>query len=410
MKRVLLIAFYFPPRNHIAGYRTACFAKYLPEHGWLPTVICEDWPAGRPNYDPDFVENIPAEVEIIRIPPPPHKSPLQKFLLRKLLPYWGPHMAPYLWRQEARQTMRELSRRVRFDVLWATSDPLVTLGLAAEAAAELNVPWLADIRDSFNVQPRGSWYKRPIWAYHERRLCRQAQAIVTVSSHLAKGLARAVGRPVQVIENGYDPELFPATPPPLTQKPVFTIAYTGNLTLPQQNPRPVFQAVELMLRNGTAPPNGIELVFYGPSVEQLNAAFPGVTQSLPVRVFPLIPHKQIAAVQQASSVLLLLTLAGQKGVLTGKLFDYLGARRPVLAVPDDQGDVADLLQQTGAGLTASTPEQIARVLQDWRREWEKTGEIQMPRNEKAVEHYSRRNQAKRLAAMLDSLVTGNDGV
>ena len=39
MKRVLLIAFYFPPRNHIAGYRTGCFAKYLPEQGWLPTVI-----------------------------------------------------------------------------------------------------------------------------------------------------------------------------------------------------------------------------------------------------------------------------------------------------------------------------------------------------------------------------------
>jgi hypothetical protein len=71
MKRVLLIAFYFPPRNHIAGYRTGCFAKYLPEQGWLPTVICEDWPADRPNYDPDYVGHIPAEVEIIRLPQPP---------------------------------------------------------------------------------------------------------------------------------------------------------------------------------------------------------------------------------------------------------------------------------------------------------------------------------------------------
>ena len=90
MKRVLLIAFYFPPRNHIAGYRTGCFAKYLPEQGWLPTVICEDWPVDRPNYDPDYVGTIPAEVEIIRLPQQAHKKPFEKFLFRKLLPYLSP--------------------------------------------------------------------------------------------------------------------------------------------------------------------------------------------------------------------------------------------------------------------------------------------------------------------------------
>ncbi len=408
MKRVLLIAFYFPPRNHIAGYRTGCFAKYLPESGWLPTVICEDWPADRPNYDPEFVGNIPAEVEIIRLPQPPHKTPLQKFLLRKVLPYLSPAHAPYLWRQAAARSIRDLARKVRFDALWATSDPLVTLGLAQEAAAELKLPWMADIRDSFNVQPRGSWYKRPIWAYHERRLCRQAQAIATVSPHLAAGLGRAVGRPVEVIENGFDPDLF--SPAPSAQKGVFTLAYTGNLTLPLQNPRPVLQAVDLLLRRGVVPPGGIELAFYGPSAEQINAALPGATNSLPVRVHPLIPHRQIAAVQQASSVLLLLTVAGQKGVLTGKLFDYLGAQRPILAVPDDDGDVSSLLRRTGAGLTASTPEQIARVLADWHGQWQKTGQIRLPRNEEAIGYYSRRNQTKRLAAKLDSLVTANGSV
>jgi hypothetical protein len=409
MKRVLLIAFYFPPRNHIAGYRTGCFAKYLPEQGWLPTVICEDWPADRPDYDPEFVGNIPVEVEIIRLPPPPHKTPLQKFLLRKLLPYWSPPHAPYLWRQAAARSIRDLARKVRFEAIWATSDPLVTLGLAQQAATEMKLPWLADIRDSFNVQPCGSWYKRPIWAYHERRLCRRAQAIVTVSPHLAEGLARALGRPVRVIENGFDPELFSATPPP-AQKTIFTIAYTGNLTLPRQNPKRLFQAVELLLRSGAVPPNGIEVVFYGPSAEQVNAAFPGATDSLPVRVHPLIPHRQIAAVQQASSVLLLLTVVGQKGVLTGKLFDYLGAKRPILAAPDDNGDVSSLLRRTGAGLAASTPEQIARVLADWHGQWQKTGQIQLPRNEDAIAYYSRRSQAKRLAAMLDLLVSASDSV
>ncbi len=402
MKRVLLIAFYFPPRNHIAGYRTACFAKYLPENGWLPTVICEDWPADRGDFDPDFVTGIPPEVEIRRIPAPPHPRPLQKFVLRKLLPYWSPHLAPYLWRQIAMRTMRELWEQAPFDAIWATTDPLVTLGLAVEAAKEWRLPWLADVRDSFNVQPRGSWYKRPIWAYHERRLCRLARTIVTVSPHLAAGLTRATGRSVEVIENGFDPQLFTTPAPP--QRSVFTIAYTGNLTLPKQNPRPVLQAVEDLLRRGVVQRGGLEVVFYGPSAEQINAALPGATESLPVRIFPFAPHKQAVAVQQTSSVLLLLTVAGEKGVLTGKLFDYLGARRPILATPDDHGDVADLLARTGAGVTADTSEQIARVLEGWYEQWAKTREIPMPRNEAAIEFYSRRNQAKRLAGLLDSMV------
>jgi glycosyltransferase involved in cell wall biosynthesis len=408
MKRVLLIAFYFPPRNHIAGYRTGCFAKYLPEQGWLPTVICEDWPADRPNFDPDYVGNIPAEVEIIRLPQQAHEKPFQKFLLRKLLPYLSPPHAPYLWRQAAAKSIRDLARKVRFDAVWATSDPLVTLGLAQEAAAEMKLPWMADIRDSFNVQPRGSWYKRPIWAYHERRLCRQANAIVTVSPYLAAGLSRATGKPVEVIENGFDPELFAAAPP--AQQGIFTIAYTGNLTLSVQNPSPMLQAMDLLLRKGVVPPGGIELVCYGPKAEQINAALPGAMNSLPIRLHPPVPHRQIAAVQQASSVLLLLTVTGQKGVLTGKLFDYLGAGRPILAVPDDNGDVANLLRRTGAGLTANNPEQIAQVLTHWYGQWHKTGQIQLPRNEEAIAYYSRRNQAKRLAGMLDSLVTANGSV
>jgi hypothetical protein len=197
---------------------------------------------------------------------------------------------------------------------------------------------------------------------------------------------------------------------PPAQQGIFTIAYTGNLTLSVQNPSPVLQAMDLLLRRGVVPPGGIELVCYGPTAEQINAALPGAMNALPIRLHPLVPHRQIAAVQQASSVLLLLTVMGQKGVLTGKLFDYLGARRPILAVPDDNGDVASLLRRTGAGLTANTPEQIARVLTDWHGQWQKTGQVQLPRNEEAIAYYSRRNQTKRLAGMLDLLVSANGSV
>ena len=402
MKNVLLIAFYFPPRNHIAGYRTGCFAKYLPENGWLPTVICEDWPAGKPDYDADFVGRIPPEVEIIRIPNPRPQTLYQKVWLRKLMPYWRPSHAPHAWWQAARKQIQELCRRKRFDAIWATYDPLVTLGLAEETAAEWNVPWIADIRDSCNVQPRGSWYKRPLWSWHERQACRKANAVVTVSNDLATGLSRATGRQIEVLENGFDPELFAGKAVP--RRNVFSIAYTGNLLYPHQDPKLLLQAVDDCLRTNAIPRSGLELVFYGPSREQIETAWPGAMSSLPIRIFPRISHQEIIAVQRASSVLLLLTFAGQKGVLTGKLFDYLGAGNPILAVPGDNGDVEALLRRTGAGVSAGTVAEISALLKRWYAEWKVKGRIDWVRDEAQVNIYSRRVQTKRLAGMLDRLI------
>jgi glycosyltransferase involved in cell wall biosynthesis len=396
MKRLLFIAFYFPPLNQVASYRPGCFARYLPENGWLPTVICaEDAPAS------PLEPALPPGVEVIRLPSMGPKNPLLKILFRKLLPYCQPHHAPFVWWRAATKVVRDLSRAVHFDAIWVTSDPIVTLALGAEAAARLDLPWIADLRDSFNVQQFGSWHKRPIWAYHERRLCRKANMVVTVSEHMGRGLGHATGRPIRILENGFDPELFSPAPPP--RRDIFTLTYTGTFHSPQQDPGPVLEAVATLLRTGAIPRNKIELLFYQPKAEQINLAYPGATSSLPVRVFPRLPHKEITAVQQASAALLLLTVAGQKGVLTAKLFDYLAAGRPVLAVPGDEGDVASLLKRTGAGVVASAPVEIAGVLKHWYEQWEATGAIAMPRDEAHIQSYSRRQQTRRLAKMLDSV-------
>jgi glycosyltransferase involved in cell wall biosynthesis len=288
----------------------------------------------------------------------------------------------------------------RFDTTWATSDPLATLGLAAELAGKFDLPWIADIRDSYNVQPFGSWYKRPIWAFHERRFCRQAKRVFTVSPGLAQGLTAATGRAVEVMENGFDPEFFPPAPRPPRRK--FSLVYTGNLVLPNQNPRPLFAAIQRCLEQGIIPRDDFEFVFYGPSFEQLQPLLPCPPERLSLEVRPKVPHRDIVVVQQNSEVLLLFAHAHDKGVLTGKIFDYLGAGRPILAVPDDHGDVSDLLRRTGAGVSASTVEEITRVLTDWHAQW-KTSGIALPRNLEQINRYSRRAQAKRLAQVLDTM-------
>lgn len=399
MKNVLLLAIYFPPRNQIASYRTGCFAKYLPENGWMPTVVCEDWAPGNGIYDPDCVGVIPSEVQVIRIPNPRPKGFYQKVFLRKLLPYVFPHRSPHIWWQETRRQVFSLLASGRFDAIWATSDPLTPLGLAAEASVRFRLPWIADIRDSYNVQPFGSWYKRPIWAFHERRLCRLAQRVFTVSPGLAEGLTVATGRKVEVMENGFDPEMFG---PAVTTHPKFTIVYTGAL-LPERNPQPLFEAMARCVEQGLIPRSEIEVVFYGPPLKQLQPLIPSIAGGFPLRQYDRISHQEITSMQQNSTVLLMLAHAHEKGVLTGKIFDYLGAGRPILSIPDDHGDVTALLKRTGAGITASTVEEIMQVLVRWYNQWKTTGRIEITGNPDEIQYYSRKNQARRLAGILDEI-------
>ena len=405
MKNVLLLAFYFPPRNHIASYRSGCYAKFLPENGWMPTVVCEDWPAGRPNYDPDFVGVIPPEVEIHRVPFGRPKGIYNRVILRKFAPYLWPHHAPITWWRKARAEVLALLERKHFDAIWATSDPLVPLALAETAAERARIPWVADIRDCFNVQRLGSWYKRPFSAHQERRLCSQADHVVAVSEGLARGLGKRIGREVTVIHNGFDATLLPECPP--ERSPVFTIVYAGSLFLPHRDPAPLLQAVENCVRRNLIPRDQIEVQFYGSDPRVIEQALPGAEKRVPMRVFPRVSHKEMLRVQMAGSVQLLLSHGSEKGVLTGKVFDYLAAGRPILAVPDDHGEIAGLLRRTGAGVALTAVEEIARQLVDWYAAWKSGEKVVAGRNETEIARYSRRAQAKTLAGILDKITVSS---
>ncbi len=405
MKRVLLIAFYFPPRNNIACYRSGCFAKFLPDHGWLPTVVCQDWPADRPDSDPDFVGALPEAVKIHRVPSPPERGVYERVLLRKAAPYFWPHRAPILWYRQALRQIEALQKTTRFDVIWATSDPLTPLALALEASRAKRTPWAADLRDCLNVQHFGSWYKRPLFRLQERRLCRHADRVITVSEGLAEALQDITGNSISVIPNGFDPSLLPEQK--LSPSRVFTILYAGTLVVGQQDPRPVFRALELCLDRGQIPREEVEIQFLGTKPESVKQTLAEMADRLPVRVLPRHPHRAALALQTQASVLLLLAHASEKGIMTGKVFDYLAAGRPILAVPDDRHTTSALLKSTGAGVALTDVEAIARQLVEWYTRWRSDPSFNLPRKENEIGRYSRSVQAGELAAILTELANGS---
>jgi hypothetical protein len=404
MKNVLLLAFYFPPQSHIASYRSGCFAKFLPENGWLPTVVCEDWTSEQPNYDPDFVGILPDEVAIHRVSRPAPQGFYEKFILRKIAPYLHPERAPVLWWRKARQQVLSLLAQKKFDAVWATSDPLTPWALASEAATRADIPWIADIRDSFNVQQHSSWYKRPLFARQERRLGRKADRVVAVTKGVARRLEPLFGKSIDVIYNGFDPTLFPQEAP--TRSLRFTLIYAGSVMLPLRNPAPVFSAVELCLERKWIPADEIEIQFYGSGTSVIDQVFPRATERIPLKVLPRIPHREVLRLMMSSSVLLMLDNATEQDVLPGKIGDYLGSRRPILAFPDSEGELAAILRRTGTGVSLTRVEDMAEKLRQWFNEW-KAGDIHAGvRNETEIEPFSRRFGAKQLAGLLNEVCQG----
>jgi glycosyltransferase involved in cell wall biosynthesis len=401
MKNVLLLAFYFPPRSHIASYRSGCFAKFLPENGWLPTVVCENWPPGRPDYDPDFVGKIPDEVAVHRVDNPVPRGFYQRFFLRKLAPYLWPHRAPLLWWRKARAQVLSLLAQKRFDAVWATSDPLTPWALAEEAAARAGIPWVADIRDSFNEQQHGSWYKRPLFAFQERRLAVRADRVVAVTRGVAQRLGKRIGRKIDVIYNGFDPTLFPQDPPAPSAR--FTIIYAGSLMLPLRNPAPVFAAIELCLQQKWIPADEIEIQFYGSDPRVIEQVFPRATGRIPLKVLPRIPHREVLRLLMASSVLLMLDNATERDVLPGKIGDYLGAGRPILAFPNAGGELSDILARTGTGVALSGMQEMAGQIRQWFTQWKSGRLLAGIRNEACIAPFSRRFGAQQLAGVLDEM-------
>jgi glycosyltransferase involved in cell wall biosynthesis len=234
-------------------------------------------------------------------------------------------------------------------------------------------------------------------------LCRAADRVITVSEGLAETLKTMTSAPVTVIPNGFDSSLLPAELPPPSR--IFTILYAGTLVPVRQDPRPVFQALAICLNRGLIPRGEVEIIFLGTKPETLNLYLKDGFEHLPIRVVGRERHKQALALQTQASVLLVLAHASEKGIMTGKIFDYLAAGRPILAVPDDRDTTATLLRSTGAGVAKTEVESIAQQLSDWHREWRLNPFFNLARNKAAISKYSRFVQAGDLAQELNRLST-----
>lgn len=352
MGQVLLIAFAYPPVANMGCVRPAGLAKYLPQFGWNALVLTPK--AGARTPQPDVIEtdyrdhvtewkrrlgfNSGRSIhEQLRLPVA--SVPGSELRHTKLLRV-AKHLLSYPdsrkgWIKYALDAIKELRRQNRrIDAIISTSPPITTHLIGREAKRILGCPWIADLRDLWTQNLNPTYSVVELWQTGlEKRTLGQADALVTVSEPWADRLRQRYSRkPIHTITNGFDPEDFRPQVAGLT--PQFSITHAGSLYEGHRDPSRLFEVVRDLISSGHMSADDVRIRFFGPKEIWLEPMVRQYGLEGVVEIFGTVPREEVVKREIESQVLLLLclTIPGETGIHNGKLFEYLGAGRPILAL------------------------------------------------------------------------------
>lgn len=423
MKRVFIITYFFPPLGMAGVQRTLKFIKYLPSCGWEPTVLTVkdvDYFA----RDQTLLDEVADSVEVIRtesVEPfrltrlflprrPGVVSQAQFFMRRGLFRYLNQFLflpdSKVGWIPAALGPARQLFLERHFDLIYSTAPPYSAHILASLLKLHTGLPLVIDFRDSWSDNPFAS-YPTPAHStlvrYLERRTLRRADAVIAVDRAIAGLLARRLRQKerskVRVVEQGYDPEDFAVMSAPRDRR--FTIVYTGTF-IGDRTSRYLLTALAHLIAQGRIPRDDICVRFVGARAKSEEAVASRFGLGQVVEFIPYVPHRESVA-HLVSADLLWLIIGPDEGetIATGKIYEYLGARRPILAsVP--RGVAQQLVESTGAGIAVHPQDErgLERVLLQFYRNFKQDGALpEVPAE--AVERFDRRRLTGKLAAIFD---------
>ncbi len=428
--RVLFIGFLFPPYNQIGAVRLGKFAKYFERAGHDVRVLCADriaLPAtSRLEIDPARVIrtkwlNVNAPIELLlggreRVVSRGYRRPgVVGRILSRLGRLYGSILhfpdGQVGWWPYAVRAGAALIKSWRPDIILVSAPPFTGLLVARQLASKHRIPWAADLRDlwSENQLRRTGRLRHRMDTWLERRVLSSAAGLVTVSAPLARRLAARHPQPVQLITNGFDPEDLPVSnAAPGAESQGLQLIYTGMVYEGFQDAAPLFEALraDALLRQA------VRVDFYGrnlSAVETLNAHY-GLHGC--VRVHAPIGHLEALRLQRQADALLFLAWRDpeQSGIMTGKIFEYLGARRPILMLGLQADDAVRMVTGRGAGHLCRSADEIAAQLHTWLRAKAAAGRLE-DTPPTAVQGLTRQEQAQTLLVFLQAcLQAPHDGL
>jgi glycosyltransferase involved in cell wall biosynthesis len=420
MKKVLLVGYPFPLRRG-GSPRLLGLAKYLPEFGWQPIILTaplEEKPGpGFRIVETGYNDTTGFYARLLRLNP---KEDIGKQVKNRLGMTAKKSVVDFFltlageivnypdsekgWKKFAVKTGEELLAQEGINAIISSSAPVTAHVIANQLKRGHKIPWVADLRDLWTQNHNYSY--GPLRKLIDRRLelktLSVADALVTVSRPLAQRLHNLhQGKKVHVITNGFDPETASNLPTNPTDK--FTITYTGTIYSRRQDASRLLITLRDLISEGVIDPGMTEVRFYGLEEPGLNKMIEQYKLANVVSQRGTVSRQEALAKQNESQLLLFLDWDDprEKGVFSSKIFEYLSARRPILATGGSDDDVvAGLLRETQAGIHATTVQDIKNALKDFYLEYKATGKVTYQGEDSKINKYNQREMAREFSEVL----------
>jgi glycosyltransferase involved in cell wall biosynthesis len=438
-KKVLFIAYLFPPVGGGGVQRSSKFAKYLPEFGWQPLVLTVKEPYDF-YRDVSLMKDLGNDVKIYRtlsIEPMKWVRKIlkrrskkrieqkedSKYTIRKSLkPGFLVKLKTYLlipdneilWLPFAVWRGWKIIRKEEPDVIYSTASPYTDHLIALILTKLSGLPWVADFRDPWVDRanfPRNRW-RLFIDRKLEKMVVKNADHIVTTTPLIAERFKELyAGKNYTSITNGYDEEDFIDKQNLKPPEQEFRITYTGIFN-EQRDPGKIFKALRELIDSRDAFKNKVRIRIIG----QLDN--PGEFKNINFfrklkldKYSDLIeyqPHHQVIS-EMHESIILLLVIGDYDHsdiIIPGKIFEYLRTGRPILAVVPAQGVAAEIIRSTNSGLVVSNKsvddikEGISKMFDLF-----VTNKLNQSFKRKNIEAYNRKNLTEKLSELFDELST-----
>jgi len=424
MKKVLIITYYWPPSGGAGVQRWLKFAKYLPEFGWQPIILTVD-----PKYAsyPQRDESLLAEVDsncMIFTTKSFELYNLYKFISgKKEVPYGGfaneskegifQKVSKFLrgnfllpdprkgWNKYAYKKASELIREYHIETVVTTSPPHSTQLIGLKLKRNLQINWIADLRDPWTDIYYYNQFKHTVLARktdqnYERKVVENADLLITVSEDVKRIFVEksnlGIASKTVVIPNGFDEDDFKHANFPAETRKVITYSGTISEAYPLES---LLQALcllsddlksQLIMRFVGKVPASI--------VDQFRSA------GLEIELTGYVDHPKSIEYLFRSDLLLLVIpkVKNNKGILTGKFFEYLASQKPVLAIGPTDGDLAKIIQETKCGMLFDYDDTVGlkRFIED------KLTNPNELANPELANRYSRKELTRNLATILEN--------
>ncbi|WP_405607233.1 glycosyltransferase family 4 protein [Polaribacter sp. Asnod1-A03] len=417
--KVLIITYYWPPAGGSGVQRWLKFVKYLQNFDIEPVVYTVD-AINYPKEDNTLINQIPNNVQVLK---QPIWEPTDLLFWKKnksnngisnvskggfLSFIRGNFFIPdpkIFWVKSSVNYLQTFLNSNKIDVVISTGPPHSMHLIGNKLHQKNNIKWIADFRDPWtDLYYNKDFNQLSVAKKRNKKLeisvLKNADCVLTVSNSLKKEFIKNAKR-VEVITNGFDDEVLTRNLIRLDKK--FSISYIGLLPK-QSNPKLLFKVLKELCLEHVEFKNDLIINFIGDISDEVKAEITHNQLEENVNFIGYVSHNKAIEYQKKAQVLLLLipNVKKSEGILTGKLFEYLTSKRPILAIGPEKGDLSEILKETNAGVVVGFNNEI-KLKQEILKLYSqyKKGKLSIASNN--IEKYHRKELTKELASVIKSL-------